>query len=166
MEIRVRVNEQERTTLVVGQAATVRAHGLPGQALAAHVTSLSGVALRSRDQAGPLRQFEAILRLDQPEARLRPGTTVRVTISGLELRDVLTVPRQAVFQRNGETIVYLRTGDGFEPRAVKVTNQSESRTALQGVDEGAEVALVSPTAAAKATGTGGGPVSAPTGSGR
>jgi len=160
MEIRVRVNEQERTTLTVGQAATVRADGLPGQLLAARVTALSGVALRSRDQAGPLRQFEVILRLDQPEARLRPGTTVRVAISGQELRDVLTVPRQAVFQRNGETIVYVRSGDGFETRVVKVSAQSESRTALQGVTEGAEVALVSPTAAAKAPAAGNGPASA------
>jgi hypothetical protein len=148
LEIKVRVNEQERTTLVVGQTATVSADGLPGVALAARISSLSGVAVRSKDQAGPLRQFEAVLRLDAPDTRLRPGTTVRVTIAGADVRDVLTVPRQAVFQRNGETVVYLRSGEGFEPRSVKVTHQSESRTAIQGIPEGAEVALVSPGAAA------------------
>jgi multidrug resistance efflux pump len=163
MEMKVRVNEQERTTLVVGQTATVRADGLPGMALAARITALSGVAIRSRDQAGPLRQFEVILRLDRPETRLRPGTTVRVTISGREVRDVLTVPRQAVFQRNGETMVYLRVGDGFEARVVRVTSQSESRTAIEDVAADAEVALVSPTAAANAPTTGGGPASGPGG---
>jgi multidrug resistance efflux pump len=160
MEMRVRVNEQERTTLSVGQPATVRANGLPGVALAARITALSGVALRSKDQAGPLRQFEVILRLNQPDTRLRPGSTVRVTISGQVVRDVLTVPRQAVFQRNGETMVFLRAGDGFEPRVVRVISQSESRTAIKGVDEGAEVALVSPTAAATNPAAGAGPASA------
>jgi len=149
MEITVRVNEQERTTLVVGQAATVRADALPGVALAARITALSGVAIRSREQAGPLRQFEVILRLDAPEPRLRPGTTVRVTIAGKEVSNVLTVPRQAVFQQDGRSIVYFRTSDGFEPRTVRVIGQAESRTAIVGIDEGEEIALVSPTAAAK-----------------
>jgi multidrug resistance efflux pump len=165
MEMKVRVNEQERTTLVVGQTATVRADGLPGMVLAARITALSGVAIRSKDQSGPLRQFEVILRLDQPDPRLRPGTTVRVTISGREVRDVLTVPRQAVFQRNGESMVFLHVGDGFELRAVKVTSQSESRIAIEGVAVDAEVALVSPTATAGAPTAGGVPASpaSPTG---
>jgi multidrug resistance efflux pump len=149
MEITARVNEQERTTLVVGQTATVRADGLPGVALPARITGLSGVAIRSREQAGPLRQFEVILRLDAPDQRLRPGTTVRVTIAGKEAGNVLTVPRQAVFQQEGRSIVYLRTFDGFEPRAVKVVGQSESRTAIDGIAEGEEIALVSPAAAAR-----------------
>jgi len=149
MEIAARVNEQERTTLVIGQAATVRADALPGVALAARITALSGVAMRSREQAGPLRQFEVILRLDAPDPRLRPGTTVRVTIAGKEVSRVLTVPRQAVFQQDGRPIVFLRTFDGFEPRAVKVIGQSESRTAVEGIEEGEEVALVSPAAATR-----------------
>jgi hypothetical protein len=53
MEITARVNEQERTTLVVGQAATVRADALPGVALAARIAALSGVAIRSRQGGLP-----------------------------------------------------------------------------------------------------------------
>jgi len=168
MEIKVRVNEQERATLVIGQAATVSADGLPRLPCAARITSLSAVALRSREQTGPLRQFEVVLRVDRADARLRPGTTVRVVISGREVANVLSVPRQAVFQQNGRSVVYLPVGDRFEPRAVKVTAQSESRTAIEGVDEGAEVALVSPTAAATepAANAPASPASAPTTGGR
>lgn len=154
MEITARVNEQERTTLEIGQAATVRANALPGQSLGAKITALSGVALRSRDQAGPLRQFGVTLRLDTPDTRLRPGTTVGLTIQGRELADVLTVPRQAVFQQDGQSVVYIRRGDGFEPITVKVIGQSESRTAIEGVDQGAEVALVNPIATAQTSGAG------------
>ncbi len=103
-----------------------------------------------RQQAGPLRQFEAVLRVDKADQRLRPGTTVRVLIAGQELKNVLTVPRQAVFQQNGKSVVYLPVGDRFEPRDVKITAQSESRTAIEGIEEGAEVALVNPAAAASA----------------
>ena len=149
MEITARVNEQERTTLELGQQAIVRANALPGQPLPAKITALSGVAVRSREQAGPLRQFEVTLRLDAPDTRLRPGTTVGLTIQGRELANALTVPRQAVFQQDGRSVVYLRRGDGFEPIAVKVVGQSESRTANEGVEEGAEIALINPVASAQ-----------------
>jgi HlyD family secretion protein len=150
LEIQVRVNEQERATLTVGQPATVLADGLPGLPSAARITSLSAVAVRMRQQAGPLRQFEAVLRVDKADQRLRPGTTVRVLIAGRELKNVLTVPRQAVFQQNGKSVVYLPVGDRFEPHVVKVVAQSESRTAIEGIEEGAEVALVNPAASATA----------------
>jgi len=83
-----------------------------------------------------------------------PGTTVSLTIQGRELADVLTVPRQAVFQQDGQSVVYIRRGDGFEPLTVKVVGQSESRTAIDGVEPGAEVALVNPIATAQTSGAG------------
>jgi HlyD family secretion protein len=146
MEIKVRVTEQERPNLSVGQAAAVRADAAPRETFAARITALSSQAVRTADQSGPLRQFDVTLRLDAPEARLRPGTSVRVVIAGVEVRNVLTVPRQALFQQSGQPVVYLRMGDRFDAREVKVTNWSESRVAIQGAPEGSEVALVKPAA--------------------
>lgn len=170
LEIVVRVNEQDRATLTVGQEATVRAHGLPGVPCKARITSLAAVAMRMREQSGPLRQFEVVLRVDKPDPHLRPGTTVQVLIAGRELTNVLTVPRQAVFQQNGRSVVYVPVGDRFEPREVKVIAQTESRTAIDGIEEGAQVALVNPSAAATAGGpesaAPASPVSSPGGGGR
>jgi hypothetical protein len=50
------------------------------------------------------------------------------------------VPPPDIFSRDE------RMGDRFDARAVKVTNWSESRVAIQGAPEGAEVALVKPDA--------------------
>jgi multidrug resistance efflux pump len=163
MEIRVRVSEQERPTLSVGQAATVHADALPGRPLKARITTLSSLAVRAGDQAGPLRQFDVTLRLDEVDPRLRPGTSVRVIIAGIEVRNVLSIPRQALFQRNGKSVVYVRAGDRFEPREVKVTNRSESRVAIEGPAEGIEVALVNPNAAATGPAATNGPMSTPGG---
>ncbi len=160
MEIRVRVTEQDRPNLVIGQAATVRADALPGRPFTARITSLSGLAVRSNDQSGPLRQFDVTLRLDQMDPRLRPGTSVRVVIAGAEVRNVLTIPRQGLFQKDGKSVVYVRTGERFEPREVKVTNRSESRAAIEGVPEGSEVALVNPNRTAATPASTGGPMPA------
>jgi HlyD family secretion protein len=150
LEITVRVNEQDRASLVTGQSATVYADGAPGRTFAAHISALSGVAIRSRDQQGPQRQFEVTLRLDSPEPQLRPGTTARVEIAGPEVEDVLTVPRQAVYREGGRSVVYAASGDRFEAREVKVTHQSASRASIEGVAEGTDVALVNPAGGAQA----------------
>ena len=61
------------------------------------------------------------------------------------------MPRQALFEIGGKPTVYVRTGSGdaFVPRQVKVLHRTESQVAIEGVDEGFEVALVDPVAALK-----------------
>jgi hypothetical protein len=144
MEVRVKVSEQERPNIASGQLAEVRSDALPGRAFGARVASIAAFAAKSGDPAGPLRQFDVVLKLDQVVADLRAGTTVRVAITGTEISDVLTVPRQALFQKNGATVVYVRSGERFESREVKPTHRSESRIAIDGLPAGAEVALVNP----------------------
>ncbi len=152
MEIRAKVSEQERSNIAVGQAATVRSDSLAGRAFSAHVSAIAGSASRPGENTGPLRQFDVSLKPDNGVSGLGAGTTVRIVITGSEIGHVLTIPRQAVFQKNGNTVVYLRVGDRFDAREVKTTYRSESRIAIEGVAEGAEVALVNPEVAAAVTG--------------
>ena len=44
--------------------------------------------------------------------------------------------------------MFVRAGERFEGREVRVTHRSESRVAIEGVPGGTEVALVNPAAAA------------------
>jgi multidrug resistance efflux pump len=147
MEVRGKVNEQERNNVAAGQAATVSSDSLPGEQLTAKVLAVSGMVQSGgifNEAGGPLREFDVTLALDQRADRLRPGTTVSLVIAGTKVDDVLHVPRQAVFEKNGKPIVYLRVGNRFEVREVKLKYRTEARIALEGIDAGAEVALVNP----------------------
>ena len=148
MEIRSRVNESERTNIAVGQSAIVRSHALPGVALKAHVTAISGLAARS-DSISSVREFDMALQLDRPDERVRPGTSVDLVVQGSHLDNALSVPRQAIFEKNGVSVVYLRTAAGFEARAVKLLQRTESLAIVGDLAEGSEVALVNPEIAAK-----------------
>jgi HlyD family secretion protein len=143
MEVRAMVNEQDRANVEVGQNMTVASNALPGNALTAKVVSVSGLGRQDR-AAGPLRQFEVVLKLDAPDAGLRPGTTVNLTAKGRTVENVLLLPRQTVFEKEGRPIVYERVGDLFEARQVKVLHRTESRVVIDGLPEGAEVALIDP----------------------
>src|SRR5581483_3452613 len=148
MEIRAKINEQQRNNVSAGQPATVESAVLPDAKLAAKVATVSGLAQSDWfGSSGPLHDFDVVLRLDRGDPRLRPGTTVRLAIAGSRVDHVLHVPRQAIFEKNGKPVVYVRNGDRFEARVVTPTHRTESRVAIDGVAEGAEVALVNPETA-------------------
>ena len=154
MEVRARVNEQERANVSVGQTATIESDVLASARPTAKVSSISGLGQPDR-RYGPLRQFDVTLELRDPDPRLRPGSTVRLLVAGETVKNVLLLPRQALFEIDGKPNVYLKTGTGeaFSPRPIKVLHRTESQIAVEGLDEGAEVALVDPVAAMKLSGT-------------
>jgi len=153
MEVRARVNEQERANVAVGQTARIEADSVPGLTPTAKVSAVAGMG-RPDTRYGPLRQFDVTLEMVNPDPRLRPGTTVRVLVDGGNVDKVLLVPRQALFEVEGKTMVYVRVGaaDAFSARQVKVLHRTESQVAIEGVDEGTDVALVDPVAALKLSG--------------
>ncbi|MGH9330666.1 MAG: efflux RND transporter periplasmic adaptor subunit, partial [Vicinamibacterales bacterium] len=140
MQIRARVNENDRANLAVGQSAAIRVEAAPGRFFAGRIVSLGALASRGNwwesNQAG--RQFDAFFQITDRDVRLRPGGSVRIVVAGQAVENTLQIPRQAVFAREGKTVVYVRDRDRFAPREVKVSHRSENRVAVEGIDEGVE----------------------------
>lgn len=147
MELRAKVNENDRANLAEGQEAAVRVDALPGEVFTAHVGALAGLATRASffEAASITRQFDVTFQFVTPDPRLRAGSSAQVLLDGREIPDALHVPRQAVFERNGKNHVFLKVGDRFEQREVTIAQKTESRFAIEGLEEGAEIALVDPT---------------------
>jgi multidrug resistance efflux pump len=159
MEIRASVNEQDRANVEPGQVVEVTSNALPDVTLKGKVVNVSGLGRQER-RAGPLRQFEVTFRLEGSHPGLLPGTSVDLVTTGKKVENVLVLPRQAVFEKDGQPIVYERVGAGaFEARTIKVLHRTESRIAIDGIAEGVEIALLNPESAGRATGAG--PAAAP-----
>jgi HlyD family secretion protein len=90
----------------------------------------------------------------QVQLLLRPGLLADVEIQVEKLPDVIHVPAQAVFQKNGQFLVYVHGKDGkFEPRPVRLVKQSESMMVISsGVTAGEIVAMADPTVDKKKNG--------------
>jgi multidrug resistance efflux pump len=90
----------------------------------------------------------------QVQLLLRPGLLADVEIQVEKLPDVIHVPAQAVFQKNGQFLVYVHGKDGkFEPRPVQLVKQSESMMVISsGVQAGEVVAMADPTYGKKKNG--------------
>lgn len=163
LEIGAPIDENDRARIAVGQAATLKLDALGGRVLDARVTSVGNIMPQrffGPAAAGPSRSFAATLALQSPPDDLRPGLTGRLTITGAPQVDVLHVPRGAVFERDGGTVVFTRGGGvgGFAPAPVKVLARTETAAVIQGVSEGTEIALADPSRRA-------GPASTPAASG-
>jgi len=150
MDIRAKINETDRDNLQTGQIAKVQSDALPDESFSAKVGALSGLASRGNFfETSAVRQFDVSFTFDNPDPRLRAGSTVRLVIDGREIPDALQVPRQSVFEKAGKTFVFVRSGDRFERRDVKVTNSTESRSVITGVNEGDVIALIDPEVVAR-----------------
>jgi len=149
MEVRAKIAESDRTNITSGQPATLYVDTLPDEKFVVRVGSLSGLATRAQwyESATVTRLFDVSFQFDTPDPRLKAGASARVVIEGKEIPDALHVPRQAVLEKNGKTHVFVKVGDRFEQREVKVEHLTESRAAIAGVAEGTEVALSDPTLA-------------------
>ena len=76
---------------------------------------------------------------------LRPGLLADVEIIVEKIPNALHVPVQAVFEKDGKQIVYVRKGTKFESRPVEIARRSESTMVLSGGVQPEEiVALADP----------------------
>ena len=150
MDIHSTIDEHERTNIKAGQTTEVEFDALPGQVFHGTIKAVGGMSQRQfwDDEQGG--KFDVTVQLPARDSRLRPGFTAKLVILGDTRRNVLLVPRQGLFLKDGKRIVYVKSGKEFEPREVKIQSETESQAAIEGLTAGNEVALVDPTAPRKA----------------
>ena len=154
MEINAKINEHDRSNMKAGGDAEVVFDALPGQVFRGTVKNVGGMSMRQFWEEGQGGKFDVTIQLLSIDPRLRPGLTAQIVIRGDEKKNVLCVPRQALFLKDGKRVVYIKKGNGFEPHEVNVQDESESRAALEGLTAGTEVALVDPTVSQKTSSAG------------
>lgn len=144
LEVSVQAKETDRSLLSSDLSAEVRVNALPNDVFAATVKNIAGASAHEFWDDNPQRTFEVALRLAHADPRLRPGYATRVTILGSQMKGVLSVPREAIFDAGGKSIVYVKKGGAFERQEVKVRAYTEGRAVVEGLSLGNEVALVNP----------------------
>jgi HlyD family secretion protein len=138
-EVSAQIPETDRAFLVTGQSAIVRPKAIPGREFKGHVSLLGGSAGSAWN-----RTFNCRIALDETDEGLRPGLSVDVVIRVETLTDVLWVPSQAVFEREGRWFVYRQAPEGYVSHPVTIVRRTESQAVIKGLDEGATIALAEP----------------------
>ena len=145
LEAQVFVLEADAAGLEADLPARVTLDAHPGSSWGATIKSVAKLA-KPRQRDGTVQYFETILTLESVDpALMKPGARVQATLT-LGGDEALVVPRQAVFERDGETIAWRRAGEDFEPVPLELGVSSPGRvTVLSGLEAGDAIAVQDPT---------------------
>lgn len=134
---RIQVSELEVSTLRAGAIVPLTVDALGGQKVEGRIRRI----FPSADSATRLVPVEVALSGTQLSG-LRPGYTVRATLSLDRRDDALLVPSRAVSGPAGARAVYIVTGGVVERRSVRVGSDMAGQSEiLEGVSEGDSVVV-------------------------
>jgi len=154
MSVRCRVSESRIAVLRKGQEAEIEFDALVGRTFAGVVSSVGAVAREVWVWEDPTaeaneRVFDVLVKVKQTSARgLKPGLNGRARIVLERLPNVVYVPLEAVFDRDGRSYLYVKQGDGFVRREVQPGERNDVAVVVRkGLSAGEVVALSDPTRA-------------------
>jgi RND family efflux transporter MFP subunit len=154
LEARVFVLEGDAGGLAVKKKANITVEGQPGLAFDAEVSRVDALA-KSQDRQSPVKYFETTIPLPSAAAGLKPGQRVRAIILVDDLLDVITIPRGALFEKDGRRVVYRLEGGRFQATDVVVGRRSVGKVVIEkGLAPGDRIALRNPEERQPAAGEG------------
>ncbi len=145
LEVESKVDEVDRGKIAVGDQVLVHVDAFPEKTLNGTLNSVSPLTEQSFNEWPPTRSFRAFAKLDNPDARMRPGMNAGADIVQAKLPGAISVPAKALFTRDGKPTVYVRGPDGqYAPAAVTIAARNPDEIAVEGIGEGTVVALTEP----------------------
>ena len=148
LEAQIFVLEADAAGLAEGLDVSVFLDAHPGTAWPGTVKTVDKLA-KPRQRDAPVQYFEVIVTLQSVDPTvMKPGQRVHATLT-LGGEEALVVPRQAIFERDGETVAWRRQGTEWEPARLELGVSSPGLvTVVSGLDEGDEVAVRDPNRSA------------------
>jgi HlyD family secretion protein len=141
--VNVDIPEISRSKIDLGTRAEMRIKALPNLQLSGVIERISDMAtnLQFWDRSSP-KIYPTVINLDQNNSSLRPGMTVEVDMISDVISDVIFVPIEALFVKEGVVYCQLKKSVGVEERMVTIGKSSSSYVEiLDGLEEGNHILL-------------------------
>jgi RND family efflux transporter MFP subunit len=122
MQVKLIVNEMDALRMAVGQNAIIRLDAYPEHTFSGKIVEIAKLAQTEHEET--VKFFHVIVRIDQSDPLLKPGMTARAKIHLQTLKDIIYVPVTAIFESNGEAIVF-RRDDMDSPVEVKTAKRND-----------------------------------------
>jgi len=135
----VKVAEADVMRLSNNFPATVTLEALPLQKFTGRVVEIGASALPQVGTQAAAREFRVKVRLEGAVATLRPGLTCDTEILAAERKNALTVPLQAVVEKDGQTGVFVVSDGAVQFTPVKTGIIGGLSIEVEGVADGTEI---------------------------
>jgi cobalt-zinc-cadmium efflux system membrane fusion protein len=132
--IELTISTQDLPQIQEGQRLTIEANGSDSRSVG---TIIFTSPLLNQDT----RSARVIASVENDDGMWRPGSFVTADIAVSEAKADLVVPKAALQTINGETLVFIRTDDGFEGRHVTLGSDDENSVeVVSGLKAGEKIA--------------------------
>ena len=138
----VKVDETDIVNVRLGQPAEVTVDALPGKSFKGHVTEVGDQALlrttgiatsQSTTGTEEAKDFKVVVTLDDSSDQLRPGLSATAKITTAHRPEVLTIPIQALVERDPDAEKTFAANDGKTNSGIAETAAGSKPRVVQGI---------------------------------
>jgi RND family efflux transporter MFP subunit len=145
MVLNATVNQVDAERLRLGMKATVRLDAYPEVQLPGTLSGIGAMSKTSTFRASFVGEIPVRMKIEAKDPRTIPDLTGSAEIIMDTAVTSLVAPRQAVFEDNGENVVYVQKPEGWERRKVNLGLASFTNITIKsGVEKGDIIALQRP----------------------
>ena len=146
MVVETTVRETDIHKVEQKQKVVVRVEAYPALKLTGKVTLVGTLAQEEKERRGT-KFFGVTVEVNESDPRLRPGMTARVEIQVEERASALSVPLEAVFEKDGRHVCYVASGRRVREREVVLGPSNQDYVVVEkGLRRGERVCLRDPGA--------------------
>ena len=144
MKVLIYAQETEYKRIKVGDSVEYAFDAMPNNRAWGHITKLSPMGLK-RTEGSEVKTFEIEASVDSVLQPLDPGLSVSCRIFLQHLPDTFVVPTVCVYKRDSVDVVYVRKGNKYEERVVRLSiSTPRSSVISDGINEGEQITLIKP----------------------
>lgn len=151
IQLESRLDEVDRGKIAAGDTVMVRVDAFPEKVWTAKLQAISALTETSFSDWPPVSSFKAYAQIDMPDKALRPGMNASGDIVQTKIPDALSIPSKALFTRNGNPVVFVKSKTGYQAVRVRVLARNPDEVAIDGISPGVQVTLSEPEPEGKKT---------------
>lgn len=142
MRVALNVNESLIQYVRPGMPATISPIGTGGRALRGSVDKINQYAEPGGWRKANVKEYKALVTIDDPGAELRSGMTASVTIRCEEIPEAIQAPVQSVYAHGKDYYAFVFNNGAWEARPIKVGPTNDKFFVVEeGLAEGDRVAM-------------------------
>jgi HlyD family secretion protein len=144
MRAEVKINEVDVSKVLPGQRVEIRPDAYSDSIYTGKVESVANLA-QNKDYKSKIKIFPVQIRIAGQSKTLLPGLTVSCRIIVSEVPEVLYIPLESLFSKQGMEYVYIKSGSTFKRRDIKTgAINTDFAIVAEGLAENDVIALSDP----------------------
>lgn len=139
MQVKIQIHEAVLDQVRPGLPVAIRVEAFPNEVYEGVVEDVAVVPSPNRSN---VKTYECTVKIERDVYRLKPGMNAVAEIRVDRLRDIVSLPVQAIIQRDRETWCYIDNGNGVERCDVELgRNNDKFVEIVEGIKAGDRVVL-------------------------